>query len=62
MKRAKPTQMERVQAARCYINQTVNSQERAEDLELEAFMSIFHPEVSADKVLEMRMDRKRRPR
>ncbi len=62
MKHEKPTQMQRVRAARCYINQAVHSQERAEDLELEAFMSIFHPEVSPDKVREMRMGRKRSPR
>jgi hypothetical protein len=44
VKCAGPSQMERAQAARCYINQTVQSQERAERLELAAFMSIFHPE------------------
>lgn len=58
-KREKPTQMDRVKAARCYINQAVHSQKHAEDLELEAFMSIFHPEVPAEKVREMRLGRRR---
>lgn len=58
MKKQKPSQMERVQAARCYINRGVHSRERAEDLELHAFMAIFHPEVSPEKVRKMARDRK----
>lgn len=54
-----PSQIERVKAARCIINATRASQERIEDLELHAFMSIFHPEISADKVREMSRDRRR---
>ncbi len=56
-KREKPTQMERVEAARALINGSRASQERIEDMELHAFMSIFHPEVPAEKVREMRRGR-----
>lgn len=45
--------MERVAAARCYLT-SVNSPDRNRELELAAFMGIFHPEVSDDKVREMR--------
>lgn len=49
---------DRVAAAKTYIG-SVHSQERAEDLELAAFMAIFHPEVPPEKVREMK---KRRPK
>lgn len=53
--------MERVKAARCFINQATRaSQERVEDLELHAFMAIFHPEVPVQQVREMSWDRRRR--
>ena len=54
-----PSQMERVKAARCLIS-GVHSQERIEDMELHAFMAIFHPEFPSEEVREMARDRKRR--
>lgn len=50
---AKPSEMKRVEAARLYINRVPHTAERAAELELHAFMSIFHPEVPAEKVREM---------
>lgn len=55
-----PSQMERVKAARCYIDNSRAPQERIEDMELHAFMSIFHPEVPAQTVREMSWGRRRR--
>jgi hypothetical protein len=52
--------MERVKAARTYINGRGGPQEKIEDLELHAFMSIFHPEVPADTVREMSRERKQK--
>jgi hypothetical protein len=44
------TIMQKAEAARAFINRVNSlSQEQAEDLELEAFMSIFHPKVYADR-------------
>lgn len=60
MKREKPSQMERVVAARCIINGSRAPQERIEDMELHAFMSIFHPEVPAQTVREMSRERRRK--
>ncbi len=58
----KPTQMQRVVAARAFINGSRTSQDRIEDMELHAFMSIFHPEVPVNTVREMARDRKRKHR
>lgn len=55
-----PSQLERVKAARCIINGSRASQERIEDMELWAFMSIFHPEYPPEKVRELAWDRKRK--
>lgn len=55
------SQMERVMAARCFINQASRApQDKIEDLELHAFMSIFHPEVPVATVREMSRDRRGR--
>lgn len=50
--------MNRVAAARTYIDRTVTSPQTQEDLELAAFMSIFHPEVSQERVAGMIRDRR----
>lgn len=57
-----PSQLERVKAARAFINGCRAPQERIEDMELHAFMAIFHPEYPVQKVREMSWDRKRRTR
>jgi hypothetical protein len=55
------SQMERVQAARAYINQAgPRDGDRQQDMELHAFMSIFHPEYSGLEVKEMSRDMRRR--
>lgn len=45
--------MTRVAAARCYIDRACNNERSQRRAELSAFMSIFHPEVSHDKVHEL---------
>lgn len=55
---AKPSQMKRVEAAQLYINRVTHTAERQAELELRAFMSIFHPEVPPEKVREMVRDSK----
>lgn len=54
-----PSQIERVKAARTFINNAVGNQDRAEDLELHAFMAIFHPEYPVEKVRRMVRDRRK---
>lgn len=51
------SQMERVIAARAYINQAgPRDGDQQADLELHAFMSIFHPEVPVQSVRDMARD------
>ncbi len=45
--------MGRVAAAQCYVN-TIANPERAREVELVAFMDIFHPEVPQERVQELR--------
>lgn len=45
--------MEKVAAARCYVG-TITNPERAKEVELVAFMDIFHPEVPQERVQELR--------
>jgi hypothetical protein len=52
---AKPTLMERTRATVAL----VNSKHDPQDLELQGFMELFHPDVPKDKVREMVLDRKR---
>lgn len=44
---------EQVQAAKTYIS-TIRNQEHAEEVELAAFMSIFHPEIEPMAPCELR--------
>lgn len=41
--------MGQAEAARAYIDRVPHNKEKAEDLEFEAFMSIFHPKVYANQ-------------
>lgn len=45
--------MERAEAARCFVDRAVYSPRDQRRLELSAFMSIFHPEYSDDRVRNM---------
>lgn len=56
-KRSPPTMMDRTRAARAYVNQAKHGD--SGDLEMYAFMAIFHPEVSDDKVRELVRGRRR---
>jgi hypothetical protein len=49
-----PSQMDRVHAARAMLHSTMGS----ETMALRAFMDIFHPEVSQDRVRELVNDLK----
>jgi len=56
------SQMDRVRAARAYLNQAgPQGYDRQVDLELHAFMALFHPEFPTDKVREMSRDMRRTP-
>ncbi len=52
--RSREQLMTEVAAARCYIDRAVTNPRKQEELELLAFMSIFHPEVPRERVLAMR--------
>lgn len=43
----------RVAGARCIVDRCGFTEERARQLELSAFMAIFHPDVSDDRVRSM---------
>jgi hypothetical protein len=45
--------MERVAAARTFVDRACTSPRQAKRAEMSAFMSIFHPEVPQERVLEM---------
>jgi hypothetical protein len=51
-KRQPPSLMDRTRAAVGYIN--ANARGRDSDLALEAFMALFHPEVPAEKVRDLK--------
>ena len=60
---SKYSQMERVRAARAYLNQAGSRDTtRQAVVELHAFMALFHPEVPVHKVREMSYDLKARQR
>lgn len=46
------SQLERVRAARAFLHSTMGTETRA----LRAFMDIFHPEVSQDRVRDLVLD------
>ena len=50
--------MEQAAAARCYLDRAVSATNPAtqRSLELRAFMSIFHPEYSAEQVTDLLRD------
>lgn len=48
--------MARTRAAVAYVGRTGNSAERQAELEMAAFMSLFHPEVSDDTVRDLVQD------
>lgn len=54
------SQMDRVRAARAYLNQAGSRDPgRQADMELHAFMALFHPEIPTQTVREMSRDMRR---
>ncbi len=45
--------MERTAAARVYVNSHAHNAKQQRELELRAFMAIFHPDMTEDQIREM---------
>lgn len=57
-KKSPPTMMERARAAKEYINRVPHSPKSQDELELRAFMSIFHPEAPQE-IVDMMVNAKK---